>query len=227
MSKILGKNLIAIAAAIMLAAFFALAGCSSQQATSASSSATSEEAATQKADVVVGKESNTARTLIVKNSTGKTITSFAFGEAGAADDALTSLEVQSGGWADGQTAAIYYEPTSYSFFTIQLKCGEDAYKLHEFNFDGAENIEVMMEGDVAYVTFERGGNVVSSLSEEMAIHDAEVVAEEAASVEAEAEAEAEAETYYYEEAPTYNAPAAPAAPAQSEDQCVEGGVVLR
>ena len=83
----------------------------------------------------------------------------------------------------------------------------------------------MMEGDVAYVTFERGGNVISSLSEEMAIHDAEVVAEEAAA--AAAETEAEAETYYYEEAPTYNAPAAPAAPAQSEDQCVEGGVVLR
>ena len=69
-------------------------------------------------------------------------------EAGAADDALTELEVQGGEWSDGQTAAIYYEPTSYSFFNIQLKCGEDAYKLHEFNFDGVENIEVMMEGDV-------------------------------------------------------------------------------
>ena len=221
MSKIWGKNLIVVAVAILLAAFVALMGCSSQQATSAGSSAASEEATTQKADVVVGKESNTARTLIVKNSTGKTITGFAFGEAGAADDALTELEVQGGEWSDGQTAAIYYEPTSYSFFNIQLKCGEDAYKLHEFNFDGVENIEVMMEGDVAYVTFERGGNVVSSLSEEMAIHDAEVVVEEAAN------AEAEAEAYYYEETQTYNAPAAPAAPAQSEDQCFEGGVVLR
>lgn len=225
MSKVLGKNLIAIAAAILLAAFVTLVGCSSQQAARTSSSATSEEATTQKTDVVVGKESNTAKTLVVKNSTGKTITGFAFGESGSADDTLTALEIQGGEWADGQIAAIYYEPTSYSFFDIQLNCGEAAYKLHEFNFDGVENIEVMMEGDVAYVTFERGGNVISSLSEEMAIHDAEVVAEEAAAAAAEAEAEAEA--YYYEETPTYNAPAAPAAPAQSEDQCVEGGVVLR
>ena len=219
MSKILGKNLIAIAAAVLFAAFVGLVGCSSQQAASTSSSAASEEAATQETDVVVGKESNTAKMLVVKNSTGKTITGFAFGESGSADDSLTALEVQGGEWSDGQTAAIYYEPTSYSFFDIQINCGEVAYKLHEFNFDGAENVEVMMEGDVAYVTFERGGNVISSLSEEMAIHDAEIAAAEAAA--AEAEAPAEAETYYYEETPTYNAPA------QSEDQCVEGGVVLR
>jgi len=221
MSKILGKNLIAIAAAVLFAAFVGLVGCSSQQATSTSSGATSEEATTQETDVVVGKESNTAKMLVAKNSTGKTITGFAFGESGSADDTLTALEVQGGEWPDGQIAAIYYEPTSYSFFDIQINCGEAAYKLHEFNFDGAESIEVMMEGDVAYVTFERGGNVISSLSEEMAIHDAEVAAAEAAAAEAEAQAQAEAETYYYEETPTYNAPA------QSEDQCVEGGVVLR
>lgn len=224
MSKIWGKNLIVIAAAILLAAFVALVGCSSQQASSASSASSSAEAASQEFDVAVGKESNTARTLVVKNATGKAITGLALGEAGSADDALTTLEVQGGEWADGQKAAIYYEPTSTSFFDIQLKCGEDVYKLHEFNVDGADNIEVMMEGDVAYVTFERGGNVISSLSEEMAIHDAKIAEEEAAAAAA-AEAEAEAaQEYYYEETTTYNAPAAPA---QTEDQCVGGGVVLR
>ena len=145
MSKVLGKNLIAIAAAIMLAAFVMLVGCSSQQASSASSASSSAEAATQKADVVVGKESNTARTLVVKNATGKAITGLALGEAGSADDALTTLEVQGGEWSDGQTAVIYYEPTSASFFDILFKCGEDAFKLHEFNVDGAENIEAMMD----------------------------------------------------------------------------------
>ncbi len=221
MSKIWGKNLIVIAAAILLAAFFALVGCSSQQAASTSSSAASEESA-QEFDVAVGQESNTAKTLIVKNSTGKSINEVALAEAGSEADGFKVLEVEGGEWADGKTAAIYYEPSNAYSFDIQLKSGEESYMLHEFNVDGAENIEVLMEGDVAYVTFERGGNVISSLSEEMAIHDAKIAEEEAAAAAA-AEAEA-AQEYYYEETTTYNAPAAPA---QTEDQCVGGGVVLR
>ena len=222
MSKIWGKSLIAIAAAILLAAFVALAGCSSQQAASTSSSAASEESTAQEFDVVVGKESNTAKTLIVKNSTGKSINEVALAEAGSEADSFTALEVEGGEWADGKVAAIYYEPSNAYSFDIQLKSGEDSYMLHEFNVDGAESIEVMMEGDVAYVAFERGGNVISSLSEETAIHDAKIAEEEAAAAD-EAEAEA-AQEYYYEETTTYNAPAAPA---QTEDQCVGGGVVLR
>lgn len=218
MSKILGKNLIAIAAAILLVAFVALVGCSSQQAASASSSATSGESV-QEFDVAVGQESNTAKTLIVKNSTGKPINEVALAEAGSEADDFKVLEVDGGEWADGKTAAIYYEPSNAYSFDIQLKSGEESYMLHEFNIDGAETIEVLMEGDVAYVTFERGGNVISSLSEEMAIHDAKIAEEEAAAAEAEA-----AQEYYYEETSTYNAPAAPA---QTEDQCVGGGVVLR
>ncbi len=222
MSKIWGKNLIVIAAAILLAAFFALVGCSSQQAASTSSSAASEESA-QEFDVAVGQESNTAKTLIVKNSTGKSINEVALAEAGSEADGFKVLEVEGGEWADGKVAAIYYEPSNAYSFDIQLKSGEDSYMLHQFNIDGAENIEVLMEGDVAYVTFERGGNVISSLSEEMAIHDAKVAEEEAAAA-AEAEAEVAQEEYYYEDTSTYNAPAAPA---QTEDQCVGGGVVLR
>ena len=221
MSKIWGKNLIVIAAAILLAAFFSLAGCSSQQAASASSSATSEESV-QEFDVAVGQESNTAKTLIVKNSTGKSINEVALAEAGSEADGFKVLEVEGGEWADGKTAAIYYEPSNAYSFDIQLKSGEESYMLHEFNVDGAENIEVLMEGDVAYVTFERGGNVISSLSEEMAIHDAKIAEEEAAAAAA-AEAEA-AQEYYYEETTTYNAPAAPA---QTEDPGVGGGGVLR
>ena len=233
MSKIMGKNLIAIAAAIMLAAFVGLVGCSSQQASSASASAsaTSEKAATQEFDVVVGKESNTTKTLIVKNNTGKSINQVALAEAGSEADDFAVLEVEGGEWADGKIAIIYYEPSSTSSFNIQLTCGEDAYTLHEFNVDGAENIEVTMEGDVAYVTFERDGNVISSLSEEMAIHDAKVAEEEAAATEAEAAEEAVEEEYYYEDTSTYYEDTstydAPAAPAQTEDQCVGGGVVLR
>ena len=56
----------------------------------------------------------------------------------------------------------------------------------------------------------------------MAINHAKIAEEEAAAAAA-AEAEA-AQEYYYEETTTYNAPAAPA---QTEDQCVGGGVVLR
>ena len=224
MSKVTGKNLIAIAAAILLAAFVALVGCSSQQSASTSSSAASEEAATQEFDVVVGKESNTAKMLIVKNSTGKSINEVALAEAGSEADAFNTLEVEGGEWADGKTAAIYYEPSNAYSFDIQLKSGESSYMLHEFNVDGAESIEVLMEGDVAYVTFERGGNVISSLPDETAIYNAKIAEEEAAAAAA-AEAEAEsAQEYYYEETPTYDAPAAPA---QTEDQCVGGGVVLR
>ena len=226
MSKIWGKSLIVLAAAILLAAFVALVGCSSQQAASTSSSAASEEAATQEFDVVVGKESNTAKMLVVKNSTGKSINEVALAEAGSEADGFNALEVEGEEWADGKVAAIYYEPSNAYSFDVQLKSGEDSYMLHEFNVDGAENIEVLMEGDVAYVTFERGGDVISSLSEETAIHDAKIAEEEAAAAAAaEAEAEAEAaQEYYYEETTTYNAPAAPA---QTEDQCVGGGVVLR
>ena len=232
MNKVMGKNLIAIAAAFMLAAFIGLVGCSSQQASSASSSATSEKAATQEFDVVVGKESNTAKTLIVKNNTGKSISQVAFAEAGSEVDDYVVLEVEGGEWADGKTAMIYFEPSNTNSFNIQLTCGEDAYTLHEFNVDGAENIEVTLEGDVAYVTFERDGNVISSLSEETAIHDAKVAEEEAAAAEAEAaEEEAVEEEYYYEDTSTYYEDTstynAPAAPAQNEDQCVGGGVVLR
>ena len=219
MSKIWGKNLIVIAAAILLAAFFALVGCSSQQAASTSSSAASEESA-QEFDVAVGQESNTAKMLIVKNSTGTSINEVALAEAGSEADGFKVRDVEGGEWADGKTAAIYYEPSNAYSFDIQLKSGEESYMLHEFNVDGADNIEVLMEGDVAYVTFERGGNVISALSEEMAIHDAKIAEEEAAAAAA---AEAEA-AQYYEETTTYNAPAAPA---QTEDQCVGGGVVLR
>ena len=228
MSEVKRKSLAMFAAAVLFAALFAIAGCASQQPASAGSgsSEASEEAAPA-ADVIVGQESNTAKTLVAKNTTGKAITSVALGETGSASEDLTSLAVDGGAWADGETAAIYYEPSNVSFFDIQLACGDEVYTLHNFNFEGVENIEIAMEGDVAYVTFERGGNVVSSLSDEMAIHDEAVAAEQAAA-EAAAAAEAEAaaaETQtYYNDTTTYNAPAAPA---QTEDSCVEGGVVLR
>ncbi|MBO4352290.1 MAG: hypothetical protein J5818_02220 [Eggerthellaceae bacterium] len=223
----MGRKLVLAVFAASFAMFMAMAGCASSQPAAQSASASSSEAAEQVADVTIGQESNTAKTLVMKNATGKTIDTVALGETGTEADSLISLEIDGGEWADGQTAAIYYEPTGASFFDIQLTSGEETFMLHNFNFEGVENIEVMMEGDVAYVTFERGGSVVSSLSEEMSIHDEAVALEEAAAAEAEAlAAEAEAQTYY-ESTPTYNEPAPAAQPAQTQDSCVEGGVVLR
>lgn len=227
-----GKSLALFAAALMFAALFAVAGCSSQSAASTASNAGSDETAGIAADVMVGQESNTAKTLVMKNTTGKAITAVALGETGSAPEDLRPLEVDGGSWADGETAAIYYEPSNISFYDIQLTCGGQVYTLHNFNFDGLEDIEIALEGDVAYVIFERGGDVASSLMDEMAIHDEAVAAEAAAAAEAEAAAAAEAaaeaaatqEQTYYNDTTTYNTPSAPA---QTEDSCVDGGVVLR
>lgn len=219
------KRIALVAMATLMVTFAAMVGCSSSQPSTQSASAASEESAKPQVDVIVGQESGTAKTLVMKNTTGKTINAVALGESGAEAGSFVSLAIEGDEWADGKTAAINYEPTNASIFDIQLKCGEETYTLHEFNLDGAESVEICMEGDVAYVTLERDGNVISSLSEETAIRDAELAAE-AAAAEAEAEAAVvEEQAYYYEEAPTYDAPAQQ--PAQTQDSCVDGGVVLR
>lgn len=219
MTKVLGKNLIAFAAAFALVAMIAFTGCSSQQSSasaSAASSSASSEAAVQKADVTAGVESSTTKTLVMKNSTGAAISEVAVVAAGAEGEP-TFMTVDGGEWADGATIEIYYEAADASAVDIVLKSGESMYTLHGFNVEGAEEIEALVEGDVAYVTFEKDGNVVSSLADETAWAEEAAAAAEAAA----------AEEVYYEEptyvepAPTYNAPA------QTQDSCVEGGVVLR
>lgn len=225
MSKVLGKNLIVFAAAFALVAMFAFVGCGSQQdsatnAGSANSSAASEEATVQ-VDVTAGVKSDTTSSIVMKNSTGVAISEIAVVEAGAEGEP-EFMAVDGSEWADGKTVEVFFEAAGTTAVDVSLKSGDTVYTLHGFNVEGAENIEVLVEGDIAYVTFEKDGNVVSSLADETAWAEEAAAAAEAAAAEA-----AAAEEVYYEQptytesAPTYNAPA------QTQDSCVEGGVVLR
>lgn len=238
MRKFTGKKVLLAVVAASFAAVVAMAGCtpSAPTAQSSSSAAASEEAVAAKADVVIGGESYTGESIVLANQTGKTITNIAVSKSGAAADAYF-LMADGEQWADGQKAQVNFQPEGDGFYDISIKCGDETYVLHNFMLQGAENIAINLEGNVAYLTLERGGNAISSLADETAW--ASMTAEEiAAEVEqapaAEETGNVEGETYvdnsstYVEPTTTYEAPAAaPAAPAQSEDQCVEGGVVLR
>ena len=212
---------------------FALAGCGGQSATSSSESSASSESleASDQAvnpDVVIGTDADGAKSIVVTNTTGKTITNVAITESGADVEPVFLMD-EGDEWKDGQVAELFYKPVGSDVYDVQLQCGEETYTLHSFSFAGAENVVVAFGSDVAYVTFDRDGNLVSSLEDEVARKAAaDAAAAEATAAEEAAFAEEyyESEPVYYEEPqPTYNAPSQ--APAQSGDQCVDGGVVLR
>lgn len=223
------RNKIVMAAlAAAFAALIAMAGCSSSapvsSASASASSAASEEAAPQ-TDLTVGAESDSAKSIVVGNNLGKTITNIAFVAAGSEAEP-EFLMADGEEWADGAIALINYHPSEEGVYDIIVKCGDEQYTLHGFATEGAEGAAINLEGDIAYLTFEKDGNVISSLADETARAEEAAAAAEAAAEAAAAEAAAAEEVYYeeptyVEPAPTYNGPA------QTQDSCVEGGVVLR
>lgn len=211
-----------------------LTGCGSSSANSSSaasasaSASSASEGAQIQADATFGDKADDASVLLVKNSTGKEITAISLVALPTAEGAQPStLLAVDGSWADGKTAAFYYKPADSTVLTITLASGEELFTLHSFDVKDAEDIEIFIENGIAYVVCNRDGGEVSTLAQETEIRNAEIAAAEAAAAAAEAEAAAaeeewvEEEYYYYEPEPTYNAPA------QSQDQCVDGGVVLR
>ncbi len=219
------KTIAALVLSAALASSLMIAGCGSQQASSASaSSAASEEVTKPAPDDIIGKESSEVSALEIKNSTGRAIGGVQAKGAAAEGDFL-ALEIADGEWADGALAAVYFEPVDSSVFTIQIVCDGQTFTLHNVDVSDLADAEVVIEGDIAYITANRGEEAINTLEEEKSIHEAEVAAAEAAAAEAAAAeaAAAEEETYYYEPAPSYSAPA----PSQSQDSCVGGGVVLR
>lgn len=231
------KYLSLFVAALMCMSLLTLAACSSGGQQSSSSAASSSESASSSAaapepNVTYGDKSSTSKSLLLTNKVGAPIINVAVLEAGSTAEPVFLMDEKEM-WADGDLAEINFDSAASGLYDIYLTIGDQNYVLHNFDLADVENVEVMLEGDVAYVTLDRDGNAVSSLADETEIHDAAVAAAEAAAAEAEAaeqyvEEYVEEYTYYEEPAPTYNAPAPTYdAPAQTEDSCVEGGVVLR
>ena len=225
MNKTMTKIIVVTAVATLCATSFLLVGCASSDSGSSSASAASaSEEAKAQADVTFGEQSDTASLLLVKNSTGRDVTAVSLianpTSEGAEPSTLLAVD---GAWADGENAAFYYDSSDATVLTITFVCGEESFTLHDFDAKDAEDIEVFVENGIAYVVCNRDGAEVSTLAQETDIRNAEIAAAEAAAAAAAAAEEewVEEEYYYYEPEPVYSAPA------QSQDQCVGGGVVLR
>lgn len=159
----------------------------------------------------IGKDADGALSLEITNDLGKKITDIAFAPAGS-EDAPAYLMTSDQVWKSGEQANVYFENAGDDVnYDVYVKVKDAEYTLHNMKLDGVEKLSICIEDGVAYATFERDGDAISTLRDEADL------AEQAAAAEAEAE-QVEEEYYeeqYYEE------------PAQEEDGCVEGGVQLR
>lgn len=237
MRGITGKRISAVAFSALLVALFALGGCGSAQpassVASASSSASAASAASSSSageavasDLAIGEKTTGAESIVLANETGSAISGLAIAPAGS-DAEPVALMAGGQRWADGEVADVYFEPQGSGSYDIQVTIGDAVHVLHGFDADLIASAEIRLSGDVAYVAYEQFGNETSTLDAERAIADEEraaAEAEAAAAAEAEAAAAAEAEAAAAAQQP---APAATSAPAQSDDQCIDGGVVLR
>ncbi len=148
------------------------------------------------------------------NNTNKTITSLTIKAAGEEKygDNLLKEDVE-----DGKKAEIYPEAKADTKYDIQFTADNKTYTIEALPLDQMESVELMIEGDEAYVTYTgRDGNKVSTKKEE--------VSEEAAAGE-EVPVEAPVETYdqTYAE-PVYDTPVYDdgGAAAPADDGCLSG-----
>ena len=222
------RNVFAACIAASLLVIGVLVGCSgsSSQASSSQESAASSESsdvfevsdveadASEVAEaqmLKIGEDADGALSMVITNELGKKITDIAFASAGSEDEPaylMTSDQV----WKSGEQAKVFFEDAGDDVnYDVYVKVKDAEYTLHNMKLDGVEELSICIEDGVAYATFERDGDAISTLRDEADL------AEQAAAEEAE-QAAAEEEYYeeeYYEE------------PAQEEDGCVEGGVQLR
>ena len=232
----------ALVLAAMLAFACMLVGCSDDQAAS-------ESGTTEAARVVVGSQAEASKAIILTNGLGVDVTDVGVNVSGSKDE--PAVLAVSDAWADGSDAMVFL-PEAYEAAPsdLVLTAGKKEFVLHDVDFSAFEDADVMVEEKVAYLSYEVDGKAITTLDHEKDIADkaaaekkakaeakkkaeaekkAQEEAEAAAAAEAEAAAAAEEEVYYEEPAAEtyYEEPAAEEAPAQSSDQCIEGGVALR
>ena len=118
-------------------------------------------------------------------------------------------------WKSGEQANVFFEDAGDDVnYDIYVKAKGGDYTLHNMKLDGVEKLSICIEDGVAYATFERDGDAISTLRDEVDLAE-QAAAEEAEQADEEYYEEEYTEEEYYEE------------PAQEEDGCVEGGVQLR
>ena len=170
-----------------------------------------ESSAAEPAILEIGKASKKTVDITIANKLGKRITDIAFAAADSEDEPDYLME--SGQvWKKGKDALVHFKDLGTGEnYDIFVKSGDNAYTLHNLKLDGVAALTIKMEDGVAYATFERDGNAISTLSEELDRVQAEVEGDQ---VDEYYEDEYYEDEYYEK-------------PVQQEDGCIDGGVQLR
>lgn len=204
----------------------------SSQASSSSSEQSSEAAESD--ELTIGEEVEGALDVLFLNDTGAEITSFGI-VPGAAADETVELMAADATWPVAKEARVFAEAASGDLLTLTFTSGGVQYQLHDVDFGALDEASIMLEDDVAYLSFDQDGNAMSTLQQEYdiahpaAVEDqvvdeaveqgADEAVDEGAAYEEPAYEEPVADeeptvTYYEED------PAVDEAPDQSEDACV-------
>ena len=249
MEMVKTKGAALVLAMLLAACACMLAGCSND----APASDSGQKAESSESRAIVGNQANSSKAIILQNGLGVDISMVGVNVSGSKDQP-TVLTVAPA-WKQGSDAMVFLpEANASAPSDLVLTADDEEFVLHDVDFSAFDDADVMLEGDVAYLSYELDGQTVTTLDHEKEIADkaaadkkAKAEAKKKAEEEAEAqkqaeEAEAEAESAATEEAApqeeVYEEPAPEetyyeepvveeAAPEQSSDQCIEGGVVLR
>lgn len=214
------SSLLAVVAALALCLGL-LAGCSGSSASSsaASSSDASESSSFASSALVLGAEGDGAESILFTNDTGVAIQAIAVAPAASGQEPVALMEAGEV-LENGKPVEIFQKPVDgNALFDIVLTTDAGTYTLHNVNFATADKATIHMKDGIAYLALVVDGSVISTFEDELAIATPAPVEEEVAPEE----------TSQGGDAPVYEEPASggTSAPAQSGDQCVEGGVQLR
>ncbi len=203
---------------------------------------------TAKEEKTIGEKSEGAFEVKLTNSTGQDITAVAIKTSNEEAYPASILKTDDS-FAKDETRTLYYKPSDEAAkstatetgkelpveYTVQLTFADKTtIELHAFPFDSVKEAKILLQDQLAYITYEQDGKEVSTLEAEKAIKTqaeeakkasdaatatAAAEAEAAAQAEAAAAAEAaassasssststESDTTYTEPAATYTEPA--------------------
>lgn len=145
-------------------------------------------------DIEFGASGSNATFINIKNETGSEISAIEFTKDETVTEISKSLMDASTKWESDKTAKIGYEDMKTP--TVLVKVGSKTYVMHNLNIATIEKASLKLEGDYAYLEYEKDGQRVSTLDDEKAYVKAQQEkkeAEEKAKAEAEAKAKAEEE----------------------------------
>ena len=161
--RIVGVLAVAVSALML----FSLAGCSKGY------------------DIEIGSKSDNASYIDIKNDTSGAISGIEFSSDSTVSDISNNL-MGSDSWENGKTARVYAQKSASA--TILVKISGTTKVLHNVDISSVEKATLKLEGDYAYLEYEKDGKTVSTLDDEKAYVKAEQEKKEA---EAKAKAEAE------------------------------------